>query len=156
MDLFRTGLRLTVVCSRWTSAIPCGASGPRRAERWKAVPEKPLDVVLIGLNVVSVHEHACPRSTMISLASFVDPDSKGARADGERIDDPIYVYLMQMGKIPLLSHREEIEAARRIDRSRRRFRRSVLSTDYILQQRLDSSRKCAKGRCVWTARSRCG
>jgi RNA polymerase primary sigma factor len=54
-------------------------------------------------------------------------------ADSEHIDDPVRIYLMQMGEIPLLSRGEEVGAARQIERSRRRFRREMLRTDYMLQ-----------------------
>jgi len=50
----------------------------------------------------------------------------------DQIDDPVRIYLMQMGEIPLLTRREEIAAARQIERSRKRFRHSMLATDYVL------------------------
>ena len=50
----------------------------------------------------------------------------------DQIEDPVRIYLMQMGEIPLLSRREEISAARRIQRSRKRFRHGLLVTDYVL------------------------
>ncbi|NLE39837.1 MAG: sigma-70 family RNA polymerase sigma factor, partial [Pirellulaceae bacterium] len=54
-------------------------------------------------------------------------------ADGEpHIDDPVRVYLMQMGEIPMLSRREELSAAIAIERARVRFRHSMLATDYML------------------------
>ena len=49
------------------------------------------------------------------------------------IDDPVRIYLMQMGEIPLLSRAEEVAAAKRIERTRTRFRNSVLASDYVLQ-----------------------
>jgi RNA polymerase primary sigma factor len=48
-------------------------------------------------------------------------------------DDPVRMYLMQMGAIPLLNRKEEIAAARQIERTRRRYRHSMLATDYVLQ-----------------------
>jgi len=48
------------------------------------------------------------------------------------IDDPVRIYLMQMGEIPMLSRREEVTAARKIERARTRFRDSMLATDYML------------------------
>ncbi len=51
----------------------------------------------------------------------------------DQIEDPVRIYLMQMGKIPLLTRQEELAAARRIERARRRFRHSMLATDYVLQ-----------------------
>ena len=40
------------------------------------------------------------------------------------VDDPVRMYLMQMGEIPMLNRREEVDAARGIERWRRRFRKS--------------------------------
>ncbi len=47
-----------------------------------------------------------------------------------RIDDPIRMYLTQMGEIPLLTRRQEIELARKIELSRMAFRRKMLESDY--------------------------
>jgi RNA polymerase primary sigma factor len=49
------------------------------------------------------------------------------------IDDPVRMYLMQMGEIPLLTRSQELVAARAIERSRTRFRHSMLASDFILQ-----------------------
>ena len=38
------------------------------------------------------------------------------------IDDPVRVYLMQMGRIPLLTREEEVSAAVEIDKARFAFR----------------------------------
>ena len=58
-----------------------------------------------------------------------------------RIDDPIRMYLTQMGEIPLLIRKEEIELASKIELARMAFRRKMLESDYcarnavaILQQ----------------------
>src|SRR5688500_8566620 len=42
--------------------------------------------------------------------SFVEEES----GDGRRIDDPVRMYLTQMGEIPLLSRNEEISLAKKI------------------------------------------
>ncbi len=62
-------------------------------------------------------------------------------ADKVRIDDPVRMYLTQMGEIPLLSRAEEISLAKKIEMTRMHFRRRVLESDYcssaaveILQQ----------------------
>jgi RNA polymerase primary sigma factor len=52
--------------------------------------------------------------------------------EDDQIDDPVRIYLMQMGEIPMLSAAEETAAARRIQAGRRRFRRSLLANDYVL------------------------
>jgi len=48
-------------------------------------------------------------------------------------DDPVRMYLTQMGEIPLLTRKEEIAVARAIDHWRAQFRHSLLTTDYSLQ-----------------------
>ena len=45
----------------------------------------------------------------------------------------IRTYLMQMGDIPLLSRREELATAQRIEQTRRTVRRSILESDYVLR-----------------------
>ncbi len=54
-----------------------------------------------------------------------------------RIDDPIRMYLTQMGEIPLLSRKEEISLARRIELARMAFRRKMLESDYCATNALD-------------------
>ena len=49
------------------------------------------------------------------------------------IDDPVRMYLMQMGEIPLLTRAEEISCAKCIERTRTRFRHSMLACDFMLQ-----------------------
>ncbi|REK12922.1 MAG: RNA polymerase subunit sigma-70 [Planctomycetota bacterium] len=48
-------------------------------------------------------------------------------------DDPIRMYLTQMAEIPLLSRAEEIALAKKIEVTRKRFRRTVLGCNYSLQ-----------------------
>jgi len=82
-----------------------------------------------------------------------DPDHDGIDEFGvpltgtdDHIDDPVRIYLMQMGEIPLLTRKEEIAAAKRIERSRRRFRHTVLATDYALQAAVSLLEKIRDGR----------
>ena len=48
-------------------------------------------------------------------------------------EDPIRMYLMQMGQIPMLNRAEEIAAAKEIERTRTLYRHSMLATDFVLQ-----------------------
>src|SRR5262245_43564349 len=49
--------------------------------------------------------------------------------DSRRIDDPVRMYLTQMGEIPLLRRDQEIALAKKIEVTRKRFRRKVLECD---------------------------
>ncbi|MHC4122009.1 MAG: RNA polymerase sigma factor RpoD [Planctomycetota bacterium] len=54
-----------------------------------------------------------------------------------RIDDPIRMYLTQMGEIPLLIRKEEIALARKIELTRMAFRRKMLESDYCAKSAVD-------------------
>lgn len=64
----------------------------------------------------------------------------------DSIDDPVRMYLMQMGQIPLLNRAEEIASARRIEQTRTRYRHTMLATDYVLQGALDTLERVHRGR----------
>ncbi len=55
--------------------------------------------------------------------------------------DPIRLYLSQMAVIPLLDRDEEIALAKKIELTRKRFRRSVLSCDYAMRATVDTLKK---------------
>jgi RNA polymerase primary sigma factor len=48
-------------------------------------------------------------------------------------DDPVRMYLTQMGEIPLLTRKEEIHLARKIEITRAAFRRKLLCCDYVIR-----------------------
>jgi len=50
----------------------------------------------------------------------------------KRIDDPVRMYLTQMGEIPLLTREQEIGLAKKIEITRKIFRSKVLESDYCL------------------------
>jgi RNA polymerase primary sigma factor len=56
---------------------------------------------------------------------------------GKRIDDPIRMYLTQMGEIPLLTRDDEISLARKIELTRMAFRRKMLESDYCARNAVD-------------------
>jgi len=53
-------------------------------------------------------------------------------AQSRRIDDPVRMYLTQMGEISLLTRDEEIRLAKMIETTRMIFRRKVLENDYSI------------------------
>src|SRR5437660_8132026 len=71
--------------------------------------------------------------------SFMDEE------DSRRIDDPVRMYLTQMGEIPLLKREEEIALAKKIEVTRKRFRRKVLECDYALCNVVDTLKRVHSG-----------
>ncbi len=71
--------------------------------------------------------------------SFMDEE------DTRRIDDPVRMYLTQMGEIPLLKRNEEIALAKKIEVTRKRFRRKVLECDGALTQVVDTLKRVHAG-----------
>ena len=49
-------------------------------------------------------------------------------------DDPVRMYLTQMGEIPLLTRAQEIYLARQIESTRATFRAKLLACEYVCQQ----------------------
>ncbi len=68
-----------------------------------------------------------------NVADTVD-DEFPVEAPSRRIDDPVRMYLTQMGEIPLLKRSEEIALAKKIELTRTAFRRKVLESDLSLAE----------------------
>jgi len=60
-------------------------------------------------------------------------------------DDPIRLYLSQMSDIPLLSRDEEIALAKKIEVTRKRFRRTLLTCDFAMRATVETLTKVFKG-----------
>src|SRR5262249_23169959 len=58
--------------------------------------------------------------------------STGGRASSKSSDDALGLYLKQMGAIPLLNRKQELELAQRLETARLRYRHAALSSRYVL------------------------
>jgi RNA polymerase primary sigma factor len=78
--------------------------------------------------------------TDVEAEAEVEADSSGDGDDTfvEQVenwsDDPVRMYLTQMGEIPLLTRAQEISLARQIETTRARFRGKLLECEYVAQQ----------------------
>ena len=74
-----------------------------------------------------------------------DEDEHDIDEAATAIEDPVRMYLMQMGEIPMLSREMEVTSAKRIEQTRSHFRRTMLSNDYILHGAAELLQKVASG-----------
>jgi RNA polymerase primary sigma factor len=63
----------------------------------------------------------------------LNSEEEETEEDSDATDDPVRMYLMQMGQIPLLSRSEEITFAQNIERTRSLYRHWMLASDFMLQ-----------------------
>lgn len=112
VDLDRLGI--TLVHGNETPVKPRAASSP--------APSIPADLS-------SDYEH----DTVLD-EEMIKQDLAEAlqEASNRRIDDPVRMYLTQMGEISLLTRDEEIRLAKKIEITRMIFRRKVLENDYAV------------------------
>ena len=113
-------------------------------------PEK-LDNLLMSLDEIGLEIVADDR-----LPQLIAPPTKGkarvskpkdptADEKSKKIDDPVRMYLTQMGEIPLLTREQEISLAKKIEITRKRFRRQLLECDYALKMAVDILTKVHTG-----------
>lgn len=117
-------------------------------------PEK-LDQLLMvledhGIELIDESEaeerEAGPDDTLTEADAAVELDlSFMDDEDSRRIDDPVRMYLTQMGEIPLLKREQEIALAKKIEVTRKRFRRKVLECDYALNSVIDTLKRVDGG-----------
>jgi RNA polymerase primary sigma factor len=101
-------------------------------------PEK-LDNLLVALDESGIElvdqapgaaKQPVPRPTI--AAETIEVPVKPEEAP-KLTSDPIRMYLSQMAEIPLLTREQEIGLAKKIEVTRKRFRRSVLSCDFAMR-----------------------
>ncbi len=91
-----------------------------------------IDAVLAALDGLGIELVDGPDAHRRDLAEQQPPANDGDRAfvlaDGlpHGSSDPIRMYLSQMANIPLLTRDEEIRLAKKIELTRKRFRRNML------------------------------
>jgi len=109
----------------------------------EAVSPDRLDALLMTLDELSIElldeAEAEKRSEKFESDEGKEkkPEEAGLEEPPKRIDDPVRMYLTQMGEIDLLTRHEEISLAKKIEMTRMHFRRRVLESDYCAQQAVE-------------------
>ncbi len=115
-------------------------------------PEK-LDSLLMtleDLNVelideIELEKREAARSNKKKTTGAANHSDKELATDERRIDDPVRMYLTQMGEIPLLTRDQEISLAKKIEIARMAFRRKVLENDYCMNTAVTILEQVEKG-----------
>jgi len=90
--------------------------------------------ILDEADVTDEQEAAANRKAANPAEVVEAPKEKAAPT--ERIEDPVRMYLTQMGEIPLLTRQEEISLARQIEVTRRHFRSLIMATGFAIREGL--------------------
>ncbi|MDQ7779575.1 MAG: RNA polymerase sigma factor RpoD [Planctomycetota bacterium] len=101
-----------------------------------AVSPERLDLILLTLDELGIDIMDTPESEEApaeppEATAEVEEEEERETVDTtipERHDDPVRMYLTQMGEIPLLSREEEVTLAKKIELTRKRFRRKVIES----------------------------
>jgi RNA polymerase primary sigma factor len=124
----------------------------------EAVSPEKLDNLLIALDEQGIalvdqppsksfsEESVLPAPTADELSAEAEPALALPASELRKLtDDPIRMYLSQMAEIPLLSREEEVALAKKIEVTRKRFRRSVLTCDFAMRQTVETLGKVYRG-----------
>jgi RNA polymerase primary sigma factor len=99
-----------------------------------------LDQILTELDDLGV-DLVDESEVMDNTYARVETEPAAKIADEEnvskRIDDPVRMYLTQMGEIPLLTREQEISLAKKIELTRKQFRRKVLESMLSISTAID-------------------
>ena len=118
----------------------------------EAVTPEKLDNLLMSLDELGLQivadshlpvslDHVRKRPLKLKVTKSKESSEDKTR----RIDDPVRMYLTQMGEIPLLTREQEISLAKKIEVTRKRFRRHLLESDYALKLSMDILLKVHRG-----------
>jgi len=120
----------------------------------EAVDPEKIDSLLVALEERGIDIVDEPRAAPAADEASPPPKPQAKPRRDEPIttppsnagNDPIRMYLAQMAEIPLLSREEEISLAKRIEVTRKRFRRAILGCSYAMHSTVETLRRVHEGK----------
>ncbi len=144
----KTNKTATIAAPR-TNSKPAARSMKKGSSSPVELFDEELEVAEVEVDVDAIDPDEVDEDAEFELEEgrVVDDldDTLAEVASTARIDDPVRIYLMQMGENPLLSRDQEITSAKQIERTRRRYRNAMLANDFLLQGAMTLLEKVQKG-----------
>ena len=123
----------------------------------EAVDPEKIDCLLVALEEQGIElvdtppepgEQPAPMTAKAAKPRAPQPrrDEAITTAPSNAGNDPIRMYLAQMAEIPLLTRAEEISLAKKIEVTRKRFRRAILGCSYSMQATVETLRRVHEGK----------
>ena len=120
----------------------------------EAVDPEKIDALLVALEEKGIDLLDEPPALFLAAVKGPAAKAKAAPRRDEAItsapsnagNDPIRMYLAQMAEIPLLTRPEEISLAKRIEVTRKRFRRAILGCSWSMQTTVDTLQRVHEGK----------
>jgi RNA polymerase primary sigma factor len=120
----------------------------------EAVDPEKIDALLVALEEKGIDLLDEPPAPIVAAVRGPAAKAKAAPRRDEAItsapsnagNDPIRMYLAQMAEIPLLTRPEEISLAKRIEVTRKRFRRAILGCSWSMQTTVDTLQRVHEGK----------
>ena len=123
----------------------------------EAVDPEKIDALLVALEEQGIElvdtppepgdqDVATPAATAKPRPAQPRRDEAITTAPSNAGNDPIRMYLAQMAEIPLLTRAEEISLAKKIEVTRKRFRRAILGCSYSMQATVETLRRVHEGK----------
>src|SRR4051794_28503618 len=95
-----------------------------------------IDDVLAGLDVAGIEILEEPKDFEKKIEESGEDviDLELPAGVGEKVNDPVRMYLREMGTVPLLTRDGEVEIARRIERGQNTVLKSIFRTPLVIQE----------------------
>jgi len=111
-------------------ALPAGVESAEEIEKVMTILEN-LEIEVIENDEVELHKQRMEETTEL--------EARNAQVD--ILDDPVRMYLKQMGQVPLLSREQEVEISKRIETAESRAMDVLFATSFTCDFQLDLARR---------------